>query len=329
MVDQEAKNGRNVTNKAAVLLTALEKPVLARVLKRLSGNELTRLMQAYEEHMAHASANEEALEAVGKEFLSACRQNGSGHLREALVLAFGAESADQIMRQDHWRAISGRVKPSALAAMLRNEAPEAVAIVLSQLPSKYASEVLSALPQELRAESVERLARSEHVPGSAMDAILRAIEQNFTGDSGGHDTERDAGVRHAAAMLNQLDADAAAAIVERIRQSDPARAAAIEQEMFHFHDLITLESRTLQQILAAVAPERLALALKGLSDADREPFFAALPDQTRSVVKEEIETSGKVPMREVTAARQEITNLAMQMEREGKIRLRADGDLVA
>jgi flagellar motor switch protein FliG len=329
MVDQEAKEGRSVTNKAALLLTALEKPVLARVLKRLSGSELTRLMQAYEKEMAKSSPNEDELTVVVKEFLSMCGHNTSGHLREALVLAFGAESADQIMRQDHWRAISERVKPAALAAMLRSEMPEAVAVVLSQLPSKYASDVLCALPQELRVESVERLARSEHVPGSAMDAILRAIEENFTGDSGAQDTERDAGVRHAASMLNQLDSDAAAAIVERIRQSDPARAAAIEQEMFHFHDLLTLDNRTLQQVLAEAKPERLALALKGFNDNEREPIFAALADQTRQIVKEEIESAGKVPLRDVTAARQEITNLAMQMEREGKVRLRADADLVA
>lgn len=328
MVNQEEKQGRSVTNKAALLLAALEKPVLARVLKRLSGRELTRVMQIYETQMANASPKDEELALVAKEFLATCGQNKSDHLREALVLAFGAESADQIMRQDHWRSISGRVKPAALAAMLRDERPEAIAIVLSQLPSKYASEVLAALPPELRAEAVERLARSDDVPGSAMAAILRAIEENLTGDSGGPDTERDAGVRHAAAILNQLDAEAAAAIVDRIRQSDASHAATIEQEMFHFHDLLTLENRTLQQILAAVAPERLALALKGLSDAEREPIFAALADQTKVIVKEEIETAGKVPMREVSAARQEIANLAMQMEREGKVRLRGDVDMV-
>lgn len=310
-------------------MAALEKPVLARVLKRLNSAELTKLMQAYEKQVASSSPQPEQILAVGKEFLSLCDDKASGHLREALIMAFGAESANQIMRQDHWRAISERVKPGDLALLLRDEMPEAVAVVLSQLPPRFASEVLTALPQELRVESVERLARSEHVPGSAMDAILRAIEENFTGQSGVQEADRGAGVRHAAEMLNQLDSEVAGAIVERIRQSDAGRAAAIEQEMFHFHDLFALENRTLQQILAEVNPERLAFALKGFSDAEREPVFAALADQTKQVVKEEIESVGKVPMRDVTAARQEITNLAMQMEREGKVRLRIDSDLVA
>jgi flagellar motor switch protein FliG len=54
-----------------------------------------------------------------------------------------------------------------------------------------------------------------------------------------------------------------------------------------------------------------------------------LPEQVRTVVEAEISESGPVPMREVKAARREITELAITMDRQGRIKLRAEQDLMA
>ncbi|HEY6394918.1 MAG TPA: FliG C-terminal domain-containing protein [Candidatus Binataceae bacterium] len=316
-------------NRAALFVLTLEKPVLAGVLKHLSSGDLTRLMQSYELLIGSGAPAKEQLVAAAKRFLESGDSSPTSHFKDALVIAFGSESAEQIFRQDHWRTIAEKIKPRALASVLKGERSEAVAIVLSQLPARYSAEVLSALPDDLRAESVDHLARSESVPNSTLDAILRAIEENFTGKVGLDETDQSAGARRAAAILNQLDSEIAAAIVERIRADDPARATAIEQEMFHFRDFLKLDNRALQQVLADIKPERLALALKGTSDAERNVVLEALADQVKAAVMQEMDDTGKVPLREVHSARREITDLALQMDREGKIRIRIDEDLVA
>jgi flagellar motor switch protein FliG len=323
MADQEAQSGESL-NKAALLMIALEKPVLAQVLKHLNSSELTRLKQVYEQQTAGGRPAEDKLTAVGKEFLESSAQETSDHFKEALVLALGPQNAERITRQDYWDTMPKRVKAEALAGLLKGERPEAVAIVLSQLPPAFGCDVLSNLPDDLRAAAIDRLARSERIPSSALDAILGAIEENFKDRPPAEESERNSGVKQAVALLNQLDSDAAKVIVERIRAADSTRAGAIEQEMFHFGNLLKLENRTLQRVLSEVKPDRLALALKGITEQEREPIFSALPDQVKQVVTQEMEESGKVPLREVKQAQAELTNLALQMDREGKIRLRAD-----
>jgi len=314
---------------AALFIMTLEKPVLAEVLKYLSTSELTCLTQGYEQIVGVGTPTDNQLAAVGKKFIETSAVGATTHFKEALVLAFGQESADQILRQDHWRMIAEKVKPESLAAVLKGERPEAVAIALSQLPSKYSADVLASLPDDLKAQSIDYLARSEAFPGTALDAILRAIEESFNGKVGLDQGAQNAGARRAAAMLNQIDSESAAAIVNHIRAGDEARASAIEQEMFHFDDFLKLENRALQRVLGEVKPEKLALALKGTGDAERKVIFEALPDQIQQIITQEMEDSGRVPLRDVRAARREITDIALQMDREGTIRLRSDQDMVA
>jgi len=314
-------------SKAAMFLMTLEKPVLASVLKHLNTDELSQLMREYEREARHRVPGEEQLANVGKEFLQDRPSDASNHFKDALVLAFGQNGAQRIARRDQWRTIAERVKPERLAAVMRDERPEAVAIVLLQLPAGYSADVLVALPEELRALCIDRLTRGERVPGAALDAILCALEESFkAGGDSKHD--QSVGLTRAAAMLNRLDLKAAEPILEHIRAADPARAAAIEQQMFHFEDLCVLDNRTLQRVLTEVKPERLAIALKGIGDEQKAPLIEALPDQVRKIVAQEMEDSGKVPMKDVITARNEIAALTIEMDQAGKIRLRPDNDAV-
>jgi len=327
MEAQESKD--DGLNRAVLLMMTLEKPVLARVLRHLSSKELARVVQAHEVLAKSGTPSSTQLMEVGTKFLSSETNGSSSNLKDALAMAFGQDGADKILRQDGWRTIADRVKPEKFAAVLRDERPEAVAITLSQLPPRFAADVLAQLPEEQRIAAVENLSRAETAPKSGLDAVLRAVEQSVTSSSVTEDLDRKAAAKRAAAVLNQLDSENATAIIEHIRAGDPEGAALIEGEMFQFRDFVKLDNRALQAVLAEVRPERLARALKGITDDERAVVFAALTEQVRTVVEAEISESGPVPAREVKAARREITDLAVQMDRQGRIRLRVEQDLMA
>jgi flagellar motor switch protein FliG len=323
MEGQETKTADGL-NRASLLIMTLDKPVLARVLKHLAPKELTRLMSGYEALISGGQAQSAQMASVGKIFLSSEPAASASTFKDALVMAYGEDNADQILRHDQWRTISERVKPDTFAAVLRDERPEAVAMALSQLPPRFAADVLARLPEELRAEAVDNLSYAESAPRSALDAILRAVEESFSGKAGSEEGNQKAGAKRAAAMLNQLDSDSATAIVSHIRNRDAKRASAIEEEMFHFADLLKLENRALQAVLAEMRPERIGLALKGITDDEKTLVFAALPEQVRVVVDSEMSESGRVPAREVKAARRELTEMAINLDRQGKIHIHGE-----
>jgi flagellar motor switch protein FliG len=316
-------------NRAVLLMMTLEKPVLARVLKHLSSKELTRLVQAHDAIAKSAPSSTQLMEVSTKFLSSEAGGSSSSNFKDALALAFGEDGADQILRQDQWRTIADRVKPEKFASVLRGERPEAVAITLSQLPPRFAAEVLAQLPEDQRVAAVESLSRAEAAPKSGLDAILRAVEQSVNASSADEDVDRKTAAKRAAAVLNQLDSENATAIIEHLRSGDPEGAALIEGEMFQFRDFLKLDNRALQAVLAELRPERLARALKGITDEERAVIFAALTEQVRTVVEAEISESGPVPAREVKAARRELVDLAVQMDRQGRIRIRAEEDLMS
>jgi flagellar motor switch protein FliG len=323
MEGQETKTVDGL-NRASLLIMTLDKPVLARVLKHLSPNELTRLMSGYQAAIGGGKAQSSQMASVGRIFLSSEPAASASTFKDALVMAYGEDNAEQILRHDQWRTISERVKPETFAAVLRDERPEAVAMALSQLPPRFAADVLARLPEELRAEAVDNLTYAEAAPRSTLDAILRAVEESFSGKAGSEEGNQKAGAKRAAAMLNQLDSDSATAIVSHIRNRDPKRASAIEDEMFHFADLMKLDNRSLQAVLAEARPERIALALKGITDDEKTLVFAALPEQVKVVVDAEMSEGGRVPAREVKAARRELTDTAINLDRQGKIHLHGE-----
>ena len=65
--------------------------------------------------------------------------------------------------------------------------------------------------------------------------------------------------------------------------------------MFHFAELLKLENRAMQAVLSEARPERIALALKGITDERRCVVFAALPEQVKVIVDSEMSESGRGP----------------------------------
>jgi flagellar motor switch protein FliG len=314
--------------KAALLILGLERDSVAKVLKHLSAEEVRRLLHYVEQQYAAARPDEEATRLAFRQFLSNFGVGPITQIREALAMAYGSEGVDRIMRRDRWQTMAEKSSPKVLGEFLKAEKPELIAAVLIRLPPRFAAEALSHLGEEQKVEVVECLSRGVHISPAGADAVLEVLEAALSNQSGDGDDGHARAVEFTAQVLSQLDSETASRVVERVRAHDPERARAIEQEMFHFEDLLTLDRRTLQAVLSEVKAERLALALKGIDQERREAVLAALTDENREVVREEMETMGRVLMRDVQAARREITSVALRLDHEGKIRVRAGDELV-
>jgi flagellar motor switch protein FliG len=322
----DSQNQLGGPKKIAMFMSMLESDKLARLLKQLNDHERFKVIEAYQGFARGAPPSPPDLIGVGKSFLEAKKVNAPDHFKEAMEIAFGPGAAMGLGSSTQWAEIAERVKPAAMAEFLGSERANTIAVVLSQLPPSYAAEVLPLLDEERRCEALDILASGLNLSEEVLGAVLSAVQENLDSMTSIRDPGQ--GAKQVAAMLNQVDHQVADAIVESLRQRNPSCATSIEDEMFHFEDLVKLDNRSLQIILAEVKPERLALAMKGAPAATREAVFAALAEQVKKMVTQEMEDLGKVPGNDVRAARREIIDLAAQMSRDGKIRLRQAEDLV-
>jgi flagellar motor switch protein FliG len=127
------------------------------------------------------------------------------------------------------------------------------------------------------------------------------------------------GVSKLAEILNQIDGTITEQIIDEIEEKDPELADDIRQNMFVFEDIVLVDDRGLQQVLRSVESSELAMALKAASDEAKVHIFSNMSDRAVEILKEEIEVSGAVRMKDVMDAQQKITRIIQDMERKGEL----------
>ncbi|MGS0730319.1 FliG C-terminal domain-containing protein, partial [Shewanella sp. 0m-11] len=141
--------------------------------------------------------------------------------------------------------------------------------------------------------------------------MLMAMEKSHTQISG---------VRQVADILNRFDGDREQ-LMEMLKLHDKQLASNVADNMFDFIILGRQKPETLQEIMAVVPADVLALALKGIENELKMTLLAALPKRMSSAIETQVEAIGTVPLSQAIAARKEIMELAKQMMDEGEIEL--------
>lgn len=255
-------------------------------------------------------------------------------LKAVFTRAIGDVKAESMMERILPDAVPRSVEvarwlaPRILVSLLEDEHPQVIALLLLMLEPRDAAEVLCMLPTELQPMLVERIARIGSVSNDAvsmLDALLSArIGQRF-----GASVLHVGGAREAANLINLTDAGVSRAVLSAIGQNDAELARAIEAEMFTFEMLAELDPMAMGRLLRDVENDVLVDALKGLDEAGREPFFAAMSARAADGVRDEIEMRGRLRRAEMLGAQKRIVEIARKLSDDGEIVLGAsDGEFV-
>lgn len=312
-------------DEAAALLARLGPDELQRVgtaMVRLGEVEPARIAQAISGFVAEA--DNAALPAQGRE------QQLDALLRRAVGPVKGDSLMQRIVPEAKPRAveIARWLAPEVLAGLIGAEHPQVIAVLLLMLDSEAAAQVLAALPDPVQPAVVERVARLEKVTGEAvtlLDTILSAqIEDRF-----GAAALAMGGAREAANLINLAGGQVGRTVMPEIERRDSPLAKAIEAEMLTFEMLFMLDAQSMGRLLRDVDNVHLVTALKGLEEADRAPFFAAMSSRAADGVRDEIDMLSKVKRQDVLAAQKAMIEVARRLRDEGEIALGAgDGEFV-
>lgn len=211
----------------------------------------------------------------------------------------------------------GNVNEQVLANYLKNEYPQTVAVVIAKIKPDHAARVLSILPENFAMEVVMRMLRMEAVQKEVLDGVEKTLRTEFMTNLAR--TQRRDAHEMMADIFNNLDRNAENRFMSALEERNRESAEKIKALMFTFEDLVRLDAAGVQTLLRQVEKDKLALALKGASDAIKDLFFKNMSERAGKMLKEDMEAQGPVRLRDVDQAQSLIVVMAKELAASGQL----------
>ncbi|WP_151671530.1 flagellar motor switch protein FliG [Nitrincola schmidtii] len=329
-------NGLTDIEKAAVLLISLGESDAAEILKHLGPKEVQRIGEA----MSRLdNVPQSRVESVVSDFLDVVSdQTGIGinndrYIRAMLNQALGEDKAktliDRILFSTNTSGLDTLrwMDPRQVAEIIRFEHPQIQAVIISYLEPDQAANVLSYFDDKVRLDIVMRVAALDQIQPQALQELNDMLESQFTGPRSTQLTKL-GGVKSAADIMNFIDTQIEAELMDAIKETDEGLATQISDLMFVFDNLMDVEDRGIQVILREIQTDQLVIALKGADTQLQEKIFKNMSKRAAELLRDDLEAKGPVRVSEVEAAQKEILNVARRLADDGEITLGGSDDMV-
>ncbi|MBZ6379209.1 flagellar motor switch protein FliG [Pacificimonas flava] len=217
-----------------------------------------------------------------------------------------------------WDKLSN-VNEVVLAAYLRSEYPQTVAVIMSKLKPDHCARVLGALPRDFAVDVIQRMLKLDHVQKSVLTEVEQTLRSEFMNNLSRAQTNDPH--EQMADVFNAMDRSNEEALLTALEENIPDSAERIRQLMFTFEDLATLLPTALAAIVKNADKRQMALALKGATEEMRELFFGTLTERAAKMLRDDIATMGPVRARDCEEAQSALVALAKTLAERGEIAL--------
>jgi flagellar motor switch protein FliG len=312
-------------DKAAMIMLSLAEEHASKLFSMMEDDEIKDLSQRMS---TLGTLTNEVVEKLFVEFVQQISSTGSlvgnyDSVERLLTSTLGKERVDAIMEdirgpagRTMWDKL-GNVNEVVLANYLKNEYPQTVAVVMSKIKSDHAARVLASLLDEFAMEVVTRMLRMEPVQKDILDDVEKTLRTEFMSNlarTNKHDSHE-----LMAEIFNHLDRTAEARFLDALSKRNAESSERIRALMFTFEDLIKLDPGGVQTLLRSIDKSRLAIALKGASEAIRNLFFSNMSERASKILREDMQALGPVRLRDVDDAQMEVVTLAKNLADKGEI----------
>lgn len=338
MTDEQGASKRKAKasylDQAAILLMSLGEKEAAEVLKHLGPKEVQRLGASM---ASLENIEQEQVEDAMGNFLDEVRTltglgvGADGYIRNMLVEALGEDKAgslvDRILMGGNTQGLDTLkwMDARSVADVIRHEHPQIQAIVMSFLDSDHAADVLINLPEKVRLDILMRVSALDNVQPSALQELNDILEKQFSGSSGSQ-TKQMGGVKCAAEIMNNVDSTVESELMDSIKEIDEDLGVQIQDLMFVFENLNSVDDPGIQALLREVSSDVLIIALKGAEEELQEKIFKNMSKRASELLRDDLEAKGPVRVSEVEGAQREILTIARRMADSGEIMLGGSGE---
>ena len=322
-------------DKASVLLLSMDEIAATEVLKLMDEREIQRIT-------SHASRlhslTMEGINEVRKEFLMRLSETSDllitqarSQLKTILKKILPPERYDKFVEHlesndelsEGFESMKW-VDAATIAAFLRNEHPQTIALILAHLEIDKASEILQLVPRDIQSDVIVRIAKLDRINPELVREVQEVILTEIMA-SGVNRSRQVGGTGAVAEILNNMDSQTEDAIFRAVEQQDPQMADSIRELMFVFEDLVNLDDRGFQMIMKEVTNDMLTLALKTAPTELQEKIFKNISSRAADMIREELGNMGPTKLSDVEKAQQEIIKICRRLESEGKVQIGGKG----
>ncbi|MCB2014679.1 MAG: flagellar motor switch protein FliG [Sphingobium sp.] len=217
-----------------------------------------------------------------------------------------------------WDKLSN-VSENILAAFLKNEYPQTVAVIMSKLKSEHCARVLAALPRDFAIDVIQRMLRMETVQKDIVNEIENTLKSEFMSNLSR--SQRRDPHEAMADVFNAFDRATEETILGALDERAPESAERIRALMFTFDDLANLMPSAIAVLVKNADKQQMALALKGAPEEMRQIFLNAMTERAAKMLREDMASMGPVRARECEEAQTGLVRLAKLLADRGEIML--------
>lgn len=319
--------------KAAILLLSLSEDDAAQILKFMQPKQVQALgsTMAAMDDMTQSKIN-----AVHKHFVEEIQNystigfKSEDFVRRTLIAALGEDKAahllDQILAGSGAKGLESLkwMDSKQVANIIRNEHPQIQTIVMSYLEPEQSAEIMAQFPEKVRLDLLMRVANLEEVQPAALQELNEIMEKQFAGQAGAQAAKM-GGLKSAANIMNYLDTNVEAQLMDAIREQDEEMSQQIQDLMFVFDNLIDVDDRGIQAILREAQQESLMKAIKGADEGLQKKITGNMSKRAAEMLIDDMEAMGPVRISEVETAQKEILSIARKLADAGEIMLGGGG----
>ena len=320
--------------KAAMILMTLDSATASELLRGVKPETVRELAveMAYLDAAGHHNVQQSL--AYAKEFVGSLKvEKGfkiKDFLGQMLTNAIGQEKAKQIQNE-----ISGLIQqrdpfiplrsaePATIAAVLKGEHPQAMAVVLSELTPKKSSEVLKLLETPIRQDVVGRMASGERLtPESKMriaEMICHKLKTLKTEEGPVQQVQPEQSLRKVSIILRNLSKELRDGLLSAIKDKDADAAEKVTNLMILWDDIPAITDRSLQNVLRQIDSKDMALALTKADEIIIKKFRSNISERAAQTLDEEVSLMSAPTTEAIEEAREKIVNILRQSNQAGEL----------
>ena len=324
------------TEKAAALLMILGPDIAAEILRHLDEESIEKLSAGI--LRMQSLPDDEKEELIG-EFIIEIRRspkNSSGGINKArkiVVDAFGEERADELIKKIENRDTESNFKflneleDSDLIDLIKDEHPQVIALVIKFLKPQKGGMILKKLPQDQSKDVGVKLAMMKNPSLEAAVAVARAIKKRWKDKEIIYDNDNIGGIKSLASILSHMSSEQERDLLRAMDITVPHISQEIMGMTFAFENIANLSNKEMRILIDEINDDFIiARSLKGASDDIRFRVLRNMSQNRAESVLADMSAMGPVRLKDVLESRNYIVGIMQQLDENGVIVIKRDGE---